>query len=381
MSARIFPQWMGCLAALCLCTTGCATLRFPWDDGIPEATKRNPVVQIIALWEPSQGRDPEGKACRGFAGQLLFLANKGGTPVAIDGTVRIIEFDQFGGTGEDAQPVHQFDFDSRAWKVHLQTGTLGPTYHVFIPYMRPGNHDAYCELKVEYTPTDAPKVLSDATKVTLRTTKTNAEAVRPVLETINTNDASRTIRTTSIPLDGSAGKTPPPLPADPTQARLERMERMMQEFVAQQAANRVQSNLSPQEEMIADGLASQRMRLDRPNAASAPVEESLAPSVVQASARIPAMGRRNYLSSHPLSGEAAGVAQDSDGTVAHRPARRHPLADEPTFANSDRAPGSNRKGTLIVNEELTDAPKWTEDDATAGRSKMVDLDGHTSSVR
>ncbi|HUQ72106.1 MAG TPA: hypothetical protein VM165_21445, partial [Planctomycetaceae bacterium] len=128
-----------------LAASGCATLQFPWDDKIPEASKKNPVMQVTCLWEPSEGRNPDGAPCRGFAGQILFLGNKGGTPVKVDGSVMVYLFDDQGTSEEEqAAPIHQYSFDAVAWSQHLRVGSMGPTYHVFIPYTRKGVYQANC---------------------------------------------------------------------------------------------------------------------------------------------------------------------------------------------------------------------------------------------
>lgn len=161
------------LWGMALCS-GCATLDIPWFDRMPEASRRNPVMQIVCMWEPSEGRDPQGAPCRGFAGQLLFLGNRGGTPVAVNGDVSVYVFDDIGTEAEQGTPIHQFNFDARSWNRHLKEGSLGPAYHCFIPYTRPGNLEAICTVRVKYMPSDAPEVLSDPSHITMRGRKRNA---------------------------------------------------------------------------------------------------------------------------------------------------------------------------------------------------------------
>lgn len=375
------------LAWVCLLSTGCATLQFPWEHKVARATPRNPVVQVLCLWEAAEGRDPEGHSCRGFAGQIIFLGNKGGTPVAVEGSVRIKEYDELSGPAESSEPFHQFDFDAAAWDRHLHVGTLGATYNVFIPYMRKGNHDVHCELQVEFTPKSGHPVSYAAMPLLLKSKKSEKEisaaaAANSLIPMTSKSEANRVARTTTIPLDG--GK-----PTDLTSreqamaAQMERLERMVQDFTAQQAV-KATNPTAALDAAPAVVPQSQRFSLDHGKIVQASATVSAPePTVTQASARIPAMGRnQNYLSAHPLAAEESPVASMPPANVAQRPARRHPLADEPAFAN-DEPSGPTKHvsapapATLVVPEELTDAPLWMRDENTAGHAT---LEGQTTQV-
>jgi hypothetical protein len=185
--------------------TGCATLDIPWLDRVPEASAKNPVVQILCLWEPSEGRDPQGMSCRGFAGQLLFLGNKGGTPVKVDGEVVVSVFDDFGTPEEQALPLHQYRFDSGAWSQHLAVNTMGPTYHVFIPYPRSGNYEANCVVHVKLTPTEGPVITSNLSRIHVKGKPRHVEKATNSVSTLEPEQPivpeARRARTTTIPLD------------------------------------------------------------------------------------------------------------------------------------------------------------------------------------
>ncbi len=200
----------GCLL---LTSVGCATFHLPFgQDRMQKATARNPVVQIICIWQPSEGRDPSGRPCRGFAGQILFLANRGSLPVQVDGDVRIYLFDDQGATEEQTKPLHQFDFDSATWAPHLTKGTLGPTYSVFVPYMRLGTNEAKCALRVRLKADDQPAVFSDMATIPLdgRTKKTSdTEDQLPTVEEAQAalDTVSKTMRrTTTISMNGETSK-------------------------------------------------------------------------------------------------------------------------------------------------------------------------------
>lgn len=378
---------MAGLAWVCLLSTGCATLQFPWEDKVPHASARNPVVQVLCLWEPAEGRDPDGHSCRGFAGQIIFLGNKGGTPVAVDGKVRIKEYDDQSGSAETSDPLHQFDFDNRSWDLHLHKGTLGPTYNVFIPYMRKGNHEAHCELQLEFTPTTGRPVSSAVMPLLLKSKMSAREisavaAANSLLPMTHKTDADRSARTTTISLDGSKPVTDLTAREQAMAAQLERMERMMKEFAAQRAAQPV----AAMPETPTPQTSAQRFSMEggKIQQASATV---IAPETT-VSTRIPAQRRpQNYLSAHPLAAEEAEGPTPEVQSIAQRTVRRHPLADEPAFAeDAHSAPNKQASApapaTLVVPEELTDAPLWMREENTAGRASLTDdLEGQTTQVQ
>lgn len=377
------------LTAVCLNLVGCATLQFPWEKSVPHASARNPVVQIVCLWEPSEGKNPEGKSCRGFAGQILFLGNKGGTPVKVDGQVRIKEFDQFTGSSEENDPIHQFDFDKKAWALHQHTGTLGPSYNVFIPYMRKGNHDAECELVVEFTPEKGSMISSTVTSLMLRgkhsaKETSAAHSAAAVIPHTPAEVVNRSARTTTIPLDGRGSAQEAPQ-QDAVAARLERMERIMQEFATSQAQQRPRP-FEPETPAVPVASGS-RFSLDGSRASRANIVQTAAAELAAERdagvAAAPTTSRRHLLSAHPLAMEDSTPAANASVNVAQRPATRHPLSDEPAFAkNSPPQFRNTPPATLVVPEELSDAPLWSRDDNAVGRATVSeDLDGKTTQVQ
>ncbi len=162
---------------------------------IPKADASNPAVRVLCIWEPSEGRGVDGLPTRGFAGQVIFLTRQKSTPVQVDGAVRIYLFDDQGPAEDQAKPLHQFDFQGDAWTMHLHNGTLGPSYHVFIPYMRKGNFQTQAALRLRMKPTVGPVIYSDMVNVTLpgaiikKTPQSNSAEksvdLRPVTSTIH----------------------------------------------------------------------------------------------------------------------------------------------------------------------------------------------------
>src|SRR6188474_3099040 len=102
--------WMGTLA-------GCsATSLFKWGgDGFVHSGPKNPVSEVVSVWQPGEGTDGDGKMTRGFVGQLYFFTANNPSPVVVDGTVRVYLFDDQGTPEEQIKPIHQFDFSPEAW--------------------------------------------------------------------------------------------------------------------------------------------------------------------------------------------------------------------------------------------------------------------------
>ena len=156
------------LLSLLIPVMGCTTIHFPFQKSMPKATAANPVTQVVCLWQQSEGRDPDGLPCRGFAAQVLFLSSRDGTPVTAEGDVRIYLFDDQGTVEEQTKPLHQFNFNNGAWELHLiNSKYLGPTYNVFVPYTRRGTTHAACALRIRFTPKSGIPIFSDLTNLPL----------------------------------------------------------------------------------------------------------------------------------------------------------------------------------------------------------------------
>ncbi len=160
--------WLGLLLG-----GGCAGsksfLNLNWSGKkIPEASAENPVVRMVCIWEPAEGRGLDGLPTRGFAGQIMFFTAGEATPVRADGNVRIYLYDEGGLQAQQAKPLHQFDYLNGAWTTHLRLGMLGPVYQVFIPYVRKHPYRAKCALRVRFQPDyGGPPVYSEVVSITL----------------------------------------------------------------------------------------------------------------------------------------------------------------------------------------------------------------------
>ncbi len=265
------------LLPLLLAASGCATIGLPWSkDRIVRATANNPAVQVLCLWQPSTGRDPDGLPCRGFAGQIIFLSGVNTTPLAVDGDVRIYVFDDQG-TLEERSVPRLWDFDSGAWNMHLTNSSLGAAYSVFIPYTRPGSQQTSCTLRLRLTPKQGQPIFSETASVILPGRKvvdsieqstdiTAAKSGSSVWMSdssgivANSPDSLKMLRKTTIPMNSKlkirdeqngeiletafSGQPTEPASADPVAARLDRLEQLLEKSLTlQQAAPVEQSGI------------------------------------------------------------------------------------------------------------------------------------------
>ena len=77
--------------------------------------RKNPAVEILTLWQSSDGPGPQGVPIRGFGGQIYFFTQNKGAPVLVNGKVRIYVFDDHGTAQEQGRPIGEYDFDSANW--------------------------------------------------------------------------------------------------------------------------------------------------------------------------------------------------------------------------------------------------------------------------
>jgi len=150
------PMFRMLLAGLACIACGCASVDFLKlkKEDFPKADGKNPVMQVLSMWQATHGVGMDGKSCRGFARQVLFLERDNPTPPKVEVTVPIYGFDDQGKPEDQAKPLHQFDFPGDAWTAQARVSKLGLTYSVFIPYTRPGTHEAHCSLKIRFIPAE-----------------------------------------------------------------------------------------------------------------------------------------------------------------------------------------------------------------------------------
>lgn len=167
-------------AFLLLLVTGCQSMNLSLPmtgekDEIPAATKENPAQEVLALWQPGEGRDTKGLPCRGFAGQLFFFQRGSESPVKVEGHVQVYLFDDQGTEDEQAKPLHVYQFLDGTWNQYLTNTNLGPAYQVFIPYPRRGSHQAKCSLRAKYINQEGATVFSETADLVLIGTKSDGK--------------------------------------------------------------------------------------------------------------------------------------------------------------------------------------------------------------
>jgi len=136
-------------------------------DKIPVAGEKNPVVQVLTMWQPGEGPGIDGKTTRGFVGQIYLFTAKSPIAAKARGLVEVYVFDDHGSEEEQTKPLHQFRYEPDSWELLGQPGKLGQVHTLFVAYTRPGKHKAQCSLRVTFTPDKGLPVHSEMSYVTL----------------------------------------------------------------------------------------------------------------------------------------------------------------------------------------------------------------------
>lgn len=176
------------------------------------ATRSTEVGDILAIWQPGEGRDADGLPARGFAGRLFFFPPGSTTPAVVDGDVTVYVFDDQGTADEQAEPIHRFHFEAAAWDTYRTDSDVGTAYQLFLPYTRSGGHRAVCSLRVKFEPPAGSPTLSVPADVVLHGSDragqpdhSAALGVRPASYTAPaTAVPPKTLRTQTIPLTGGS---------------------------------------------------------------------------------------------------------------------------------------------------------------------------------
>jgi hypothetical protein len=187
-------------------STGGGLFKFG-DRDFPKADEKHPVTRVMALWQPSTGTGLDGLTCRGFAGQIFFFAGEDELPAEVNGDVRIYVFDDQGSREDQVKPLHEFNFPADTWKHYLAKTKLGPTYVLFIPYSRKGQHPAQCSLRLRFTAPNGAVVHSDMVNVSLpgSSGSKNAESLAKRQANRNGSDVDDSSRATEPDGDARPG--------------------------------------------------------------------------------------------------------------------------------------------------------------------------------
>ena len=321
-----------------LCSlVGCSTFHVPFEKKIPKASASDPVVQVLCLWQQAEGRDPEGYPCKGFSGQILFLSNKAATPVQCDGDVRIYLFDDQGDTEAQAKPLRQFDFDAGSWDVHLTKTSLGPTYSVFVPYVRRGVKDANCALRIRLKPKTGPVVFSELSNMPLNGNKkpVMGESAKPL--SIEETDrmaademAGKLRRTTTISM-GSNPKTTESLAGPKKEEKVNQIQLASHEVVSESPKESAEAERIRRLESMVQQLLEQKSNsqtnstsMNQPNLSLDRLDLNK-PQVVDS----PPAGRLKWKPRPATSNDEDDAKTDESDTedAVPPPRRKHPLED------------------------------------------------------
>lgn len=163
------PMILLTLGAALLYVPGCASLTLPTFTAGKHAKVETPapVAQVVCIWQPAEGRGLDDLPSRGFAGQIVFLSAKSPTPIEVQGDVTIYLFDDQTAPAERTRPLHVFHFVDGSWQTHLKMTAWGPTYQLFLPYARKGDHRASCSLAVQIDTPDGNRVTSEMANIVL----------------------------------------------------------------------------------------------------------------------------------------------------------------------------------------------------------------------
>lgn len=229
-----------------------------------EAGPTNPVVDVVCLWEPAEGRGLDNLPARGFAGQLLFLTRGTAEPAKVEGEIRVYVFDDQGPIEEQSKPIHQYDFKGEAFSQYLCETNMGAAYQLFIPYPRKGAHEANCALRVRYIPAGGGSpVYSKMADLTLPGAKPNETASRWQPERRRSHSADGNLTgelpgPTSKPTRKSAASIP--MAADPRKVHATSTRARLQQ-VAAQLADVTESDAVQPAVFETDEPSSRRFRL------------------------------------------------------------------------------------------------------------------------
>ncbi|MBD3675959.1 MAG: hypothetical protein HUJ26_20815 [Planctomycetaceae bacterium] len=132
--------------------SGCASLSNIVGEQVKFANPKKPAVEVICLWEPSEGKTPDGKPARGFEGTLLFFDADRTSPVGVHGEVTVSVFDDYGPRDSWNRPISEFRFTPEEWNHFISRGTFGTSYRIFIPYERKHPYQVKTSLSVKFVP-------------------------------------------------------------------------------------------------------------------------------------------------------------------------------------------------------------------------------------
>ncbi|MFM8582788.1 MAG: hypothetical protein ACKOFW_14955, partial [Planctomycetaceae bacterium] len=159
-------------------------------EKIPVASEKNPVVQVLTMWQAGEGPGIDGKTTRGFVGQIYLFTARSPIAAKARGLVEIYVFDDQGDEEQQTKPLHQFRYEPDSWEMLGQPGKLGQVHTLFVAYTRPGKHKAQCSLRVTFTPDKGLPIHSEMSYITLPGRSANADAATGGLSAARPGEAA-----------------------------------------------------------------------------------------------------------------------------------------------------------------------------------------------
>lgn len=198
-------------SATLMYVSGCVSVTLPtFKTGkLDKADAIPPVSQIVCIWQPAEGRGLDEMPSRGFAGQIVFLSAKSPTPIEVQGDVTIYLFDDQAAPEEQARPLYVFRFVDGSWQTHLKTTAWGPTYQLFLPYVRKGAHRASCSLAVQIDMPDGKRVTSEMANIVLPGSESLSGGTSSPFLTTHTRQPAGRVQVTGGAEQGDATRVVP----------------------------------------------------------------------------------------------------------------------------------------------------------------------------
>ncbi len=178
MASRCRTSFVLLAVCMLLTSVGCSSLTAQRTN-FKAATQLNPAVRCLCLWQQAEGLGPNGRQCRGFAGQVFFFAGQDDIPVTVDGDVKVYVFADAGSATDQGKPVHQANFTGAEMRATLSKTQFGPAYNLFVPCPTADYHEASCALRLRLNRPDGSHLFSDMTNVKLTGTPRPQDETQP----------------------------------------------------------------------------------------------------------------------------------------------------------------------------------------------------------
>jgi hypothetical protein len=135
---------------------------WPWGDD--EELEIQTPVRMVGLWTDTVLHNQGEKSQRGFGGRLIFYAQDGNDPVAVDGELVVYAFDETGREQTDNKPTRRYVFPADQVALHQSPSPLGPSYSFWLPWDEAGGPQTEVSLICRFQPKEGALVTSEQTR-------------------------------------------------------------------------------------------------------------------------------------------------------------------------------------------------------------------------